>query len=98
MENTPGVQLESRGLIWLAVPRGAADVYVLYVLLCFGPMAITGNAPFGQSYLCHPFIYGSPISSLLSRTPITKYISSYKVSSSISKIYHNISTIVALDY
>jgi hypothetical protein len=35
---------------------------------------ITGNALFGQSHLCHPFIYGSSASPLLSRTPITKYI------------------------
>jgi hypothetical protein len=69
---------------WLAAPRGAAGIYVS---LCFGPMSyliITGNAPFGQSHLCHPFICGSPVFPLLSRTIITKCISSCKVNSSTS--------------
>jgi hypothetical protein len=58
--------------IWLAAPRGAADVYVSFVFWSY--MTIAGNAPSGQSHLCHPFIYGPPASPLLSRTPITKYI------------------------
>jgi hypothetical protein len=37
-----------------------------------------------KAILCHPFIYGSPAPPLLSRTPITKYISSCKVNSSTS--------------
>jgi hypothetical protein len=47
-------------------------------------LTISGNAPSGQSHLCHPFIYGSPASPLLSLTPITKYISSCKINSSTS--------------
>jgi hypothetical protein len=31
-------------------------------------ITITGNAPLGHSHLCHPFIYGSPVFPLLSRT------------------------------
>jgi hypothetical protein len=46
--------------------------------------SVTGNAPFSQSHLWHPFIYGSPASPLLSRTPVSKYIPSYKVNSSTS--------------
>jgi hypothetical protein len=59
--------------IWLAAPRGAADVYVS---LCFGPIWLLPVTS-GQSHLCHPFIYGSPASPLLSRAPmtITKYTS-----------------------
>jgi hypothetical protein len=58
--------------IWLAAPRGAADIYVSFVFWSY--LTIADNAPSGQSHLCHPFIYGSPASPLLSRTPITKYI------------------------
>jgi hypothetical protein len=68
--------------IWLAAPRGAADIYVS---LCFWSyLTITDSASFGQSHLCHPFIYGPPVSPLLSRMPITKCVSSCKVNSSTS--------------
>ena len=63
--------------IWLAALRGAAGIISMcrYVLVLPG-YNISGNAPSGQSHLCHPFICGSPASPLplLSRTPITKYI------------------------
>ena len=58
----------------------------LCVVMFWSYLTITGNAPSGQSHLCHPFIYGSPASPLLSRTPITKYISSCKVNSSTSTV------------
>jgi hypothetical protein len=60
--------------IWLAAPRGAADI--LCVVMFWSYLTIAGNAPSGKSHVRHPFICGSPASPLLSRTPITKYISS----------------------
>jgi hypothetical protein len=44
----------------------------LCVVMFWSYLTITSNAPSGQSHLCHPFIYGSPASPLLSRinTPI----------------------------
>jgi hypothetical protein len=74
--------------IWLAAPRGAADVYVSFMFCSY--LTITGNAPSGQSHLCHPFIYGSPASPLLSRTPITKYISGLN-SSSTPRVFYKCS-------
>ena len=56
----------------------------LCVVVFWSYLTITGNAPSGQSHLCHPFTYGSPASPLLYRTPITKHISSCKVNSSTS--------------
>jgi hypothetical protein len=73
--------------IWLAVScpsrtRGAADTCTRYlcVVKFWSYLTITGNAPPGQSHLCHPLIYGSPASPLLllSRMPITKYLYSRK--------------------
>ena len=58
----------------------------LCVVMFWSYLAIAGNAPSGQSHLCHPFTCGSPASPLLSRTPITKYISSCKVNSSTSTL------------
>jgi hypothetical protein len=72
--------------IWLAAPRGAADIYVSFVFWSY--LTITGDAPSGQSHLCHPFIYGPPASPLLSRTAITKCISSCKVISSTSTTHY----------
>jgi hypothetical protein len=42
------------------------------VVVFWSYLTITGDAPFGQSNSCHLFIYGSPVSPLLSRTTVAK--------------------------
>jgi hypothetical protein len=46
--------------------------YLCVVMFWSYYLAITGDAPFGQSHLCHPFTCGSPAFPLLPRTPMTK--------------------------
>ena len=42
----------------------------LCVVMFWPCLAVAGDAPSGQSHLCHPFVCGSPASPLLSRKPI----------------------------
>ena len=51
-------------------------MFVSRYVLVLQYLAIAGNAPFGQSHLCYPFIYSMVLlpPPLLPRAPMTKYI------------------------
>jgi hypothetical protein len=73
-----------RPLPWYLLSCPSRSSRYLCVVMFWSYLAAAGNAPFGQSRLCHPFIYGYPASPLLSRTPITKYIIYHRVKSTLA--------------